>query len=86
MHFIEILKLILQLFPLIIEAIKAVEAAIPSNGKGQEKLELIKGIVQTSYESSNKLVGSFEQLWPALSGVIKSIVTAFNATGIFKKD
>jgi hypothetical protein len=85
MQFIEILKLILQLFPLLIQAIQSVEAAIPQSGKGAEKLDLIKNIIQTSYDNSAKTVATFEQLWGPLSSVIKSIVAAFNATDIFKK-
>ena len=85
MAFFEILRLVISLVPLLIQAIKAVEAAIPDSGKGGEKLELIRGMVESSYESSNKLVGSFEALWPAVSGTIKAIVSAFNNTGTFKK-
>jgi hypothetical protein len=85
MQFLEIAKLIISLFPLLIQAVQAVEAAIPNSGNGQQKLELIKSIIQTSYESSNKLVASFEQLWSPLSSVVQAIVTAFNAVGIFKK-
>jgi hypothetical protein len=85
MQFFEILKLVISLFPLLIKAIQAVEEAIPDAGRGQEKLELIKGVVQTTYETSTKLSMSFEQLWPSLSGTIKAIVNAFNNTGIFKK-
>lgn len=86
MQFIQILKLVISLFPLIIDAIKAVEAAIPDSGKGAEKLELIRNVVQTSYDTSNKLVAPFEQLWPAFEGTIRAIVNAFNKTGIFTKN
>lgn len=85
MQFLEIAKLIISLFPLLIQAVQAVESAIPASGNGQQKLELIKSIIQTSYESSNKFVASFEQLWSPLSSVVQAIVSAFNAAGIFKK-
>lgn len=85
MQFFEIAKLVIGLFPLLIQAVQAVEAAIPVSGNGQQKLELIKSIIQSSYESSNKVMVTFEQLWTPLSSVVKSIVTAFNASGIFKK-
>lgn len=86
MQFFEILKLIISLFPLLIKAIQAVEEAIPVGGKGADKLELLKSLVQTAYETSNKVSASFEQIWPALSGTVKAIVTAFNNTGTFKKE
>ena len=85
MQFFEILKLVISLLPTLIQAIQAVEKAIPDSGKGGEKLELIKGVVQTAYDTSSKLSVSFEQLWPTVSGTIKAIVNAFNNTGTFKK-
>lgn len=85
MQFFEILKLVIGLLPLLIQAIKAVEQAIPEGGKGADKLELIKGVVQTAYDTSSKLSVSFEQLWPTVSGTIQTIVKTFNNTGAFKK-
>jgi len=86
MQFFEILKLIISLLPLLIKAIQAVEEAIPGGGKGADKLELLKSLVQTAYETSNKVTVSFEQLWPSLAGTIQAIVKAFNNTGTFKKE
>ncbi len=86
MGFIEMLKLIIGLFPMLIQAIKAVEAAIPEAGKGSEKLELIKNAVQAAYEASTSVASNFEVLWPALSKTINSIVNAFNKTGVFTKN
>lgn len=86
MHFIEIFKLILSLFPLIINAVKAIEAAVPQGGAGAAKLEAIREMLNTSYEASNKAYGAFEQVWPILKGVVESIVKLFNSTGVFKKD
>lgn len=85
MAFFEILKLVISLLPILLQAIKAVEQAIPETGKGAEKLDLIKGLVQTSYETSSKLSVSFEQLWPTVQGAVQAIVNAFNKTGTFKK-
>ncbi len=86
MGFIEMLKLIIGLFPMLIQAIKAVESAIPESGKGREKLELIKNAVQAAYEASTSVASNFEVLWPALSKTINSIVNAFNKTGVFTKN
>lgn len=85
MQFLEVLKLIISLFPLLIKAIQAVEDAIPISGKGADKLELLKSTVQVAYDTSNKLSVSFEQIWPSLAGTVKAIVTAFNNTGTFNK-
>ena len=85
MNFISILKLIITLLPSIIDAVKAIEAAIPDSGKGNEKLKLIENVLSTTYDQSNKAFGTFEQVWPALQGTVKAIVDTFNSTGIFKK-
>ena len=84
MQWLENIKLILSIFPALINAIKTIEASIPVDGKGAEKLELLKGVMQTTFENSTKAVSTFEQVWPMLQSVIVSIVNAFNATGVFK--
>ena len=70
--------MIARLIPAIIEVISAIEAAIPENGKGAEKLEAVRGILEASVEG-------FNQLWPSLEKVIKVLVDTFNAVGVFKK-
>lgn len=70
--------LIAQLIPAIIEMIKAVEQAIPDKGKGQEKLQAIRNILEVT-------VDGFAALWPSLEKVIATLVTLFNAVGMFKK-
>lgn len=85
MNFISILKLIITLLPSIIDAVKAIEAAIPDGGKGDEKLKLIEKVLSTTYEQSTKSFGTFEQVWPVLSSTVNSVVNLFNSTGTFKK-
>ena len=70
--------MIARLIPAIIEVISAIEAAIPEKGKGAEKLEAVRGILEASVEG-------FNQLWPSLEKVIKVLVDTFNAVGVFKK-
>ena len=85
MNFLSILKLIITLLPSIIEAVKAIESAIPDGGKGDAKLKLIEGVLSSTYEQSNKAFGTFEQVWPVLSNTVGSVVNLFNTTGTFKK-
>lgn len=85
MNFLEIIKLVLSLFPLIIQVVQAIENAIPAGGNGAVKLDLIKTTLQSAYDASNKSYGQFESIWPVLQGMVNGVVTAFNATGIFKK-
>lgn len=70
--------MIAKLIPAIIEVIRAIEAAIPEKGKGTEKLQAVRGILEASVEG-------FNQLWPSIEKVIKVLVDTFNAVGVFKK-
>jgi len=68
---------ILQLLPAIISAFQAVEAAIPIPQSGATKLNLVLDAILS--------VGNVaENLIPAIKTVIASIVSTFNAVGIFK--
>lgn len=70
--------LIAKLIPVIIEIMKAIEAAIPGEGQGEKKLAAVRGILELS-------VDGFNQLWPSLEKVIKLLVDVFNSTAVFKK-
>lgn len=85
MQFMSIVKTILSLLPAIIQAVQAIEQALPAGGNGAAKLDLIKNALQSAYSVSNDVVGSFEQIWPAISGTVAAVVALFNSTGLFKK-
>ena len=70
--------LILSLVPAIIEAIHAVENAIPMSGQGKIKADLVLGILESGGEIAKEVI-------PAIMKTITSIVTALNLAGIFKK-
>jgi hypothetical protein len=72
------LKTILLVLPFLIEAIKALEEAIPGQGKGEQKLAAIRGIIEASYEHASSIM-------PVVEKVIKVLVDTLNATGVFKK-
>lgn len=69
---------IARLIPAIIEVIKAIEEAIPGQGKGEAKLAAVRGILESTVEG-------FNQLWPSLEKVVKVLVETFNTVGVFKK-
>lgn len=77
MKWLEIVKIVLQLLPAIITAIKAVEEVLPESGKGAEKLMLIRGIIESVSAES-------KAIWPCLESTISTIVDWFNKVGIFK--
>lgn len=82
---VQIIKLVLTLLPLLIDAIKAVEAVFPESGKGAVKLALVRDAVEAAYGPTLSAVATFEEAWPALEKTITSIVATFNATGLFDK-
>jgi len=92
MKFISIARLLLSLLPVLIEAIKAAEEAIPGEGKGEAKLALIRTILELAYTSTNDVAdkfddvaNKFDDVWPMIQKTIGSIVATFNKLGVFKK-
>jgi len=68
--------IIFQILPAIINALKAVEEAIPGQGHGEAKLAAVREMVEV-------VDGGLKPLWPQLLGVIGSLVGLFNKTGVF---
>lgn len=85
MQFLTIVKTILSLLPLIIQAVQAIETAFPDGGQGKAKLDAIKNVLQSAYSVAGDVVGSFEAIWPAISGAVSAVVTLSNQTGLFRK-
>lgn len=71
---LNVLTTILGLIPTIIQAILAIEKAIPQGGKGAEKLEAIKETLVIADENITPLL-------PKVAAVIGVFVKLFNKTG-----
>lgn len=84
-NYLQIVKAAVGLLPVVIEAIKALEAAMPEEGAGAQKLEIIKTTIAKAYDNASDAVGTFESIWPVLSTMVGAIVAAYNALGVFKK-
>lgn len=69
---------IFAIIPAIIQAIKAIEAAIPGSGQGQAKLDAVLQILET-------VDGTLKPLFPQITAVIGVLVGLFNKTGTFAK-
>ena len=79
-----IVRAVAELLGATVEAIKAVEAAIPQSGAGAAKLEAVRTILQTAYVVTDAAAPAFDAIWPTLKAVASSIVSAFNKLGVFK--
>lgn len=73
-------KVIIQLIPYVIDAIKTVELMVfdDPTGKGPQKLVIVKAILSTIYSS-------LDEVWGPLEQIISVIVAVYNKTGEFKK-
>ncbi len=85
MNYVLIIKAVLALLPTIIEAVKAIEEAIPESGQGKFKLEIVRKAVESAYNVAGDAVVKFDQLWPAIQNVITTFVEFANKIGLFKK-
>lgn len=85
-NFLAIVRLVLSLLPLLIDAVKAVEAAMPGVGQGAQKLAIIRSTLQAAFSVVDNTVATFDQVWPAMEKTVTAVVSTFNATGAFKKD
>ena len=81
---LSIVRTVAELLGATVEAIKAVEAAIPQSGAGAAKLEAVRTILQTAYSVADATAPAFDAIWPTLQAVASNIVAAFNKLGIFK--
>lgn len=82
---VSFLRLALALLPLVVQAVKTVEEAIPVSGAGPQKLEMVRSMLQSAINTAEQIGPTFEQLWPALQRLVESTVSAFNVTGVFRK-
>ena len=81
MKWIQIARAVLLLFPALIEAMKALEEAIPGEGKGEQRLAVIRQAMEAAHSQIQDTIVKFEDIWPSLAAAIGGLVTAFNAFG-----
>ena len=84
-NFIQIMKLVVMLLPMIVEIVRAVETAMPEKGQGAAKLEAVRVMVESVYKVASDSMPAFEQVWAAAQGIVAATVSLYNATGVFKK-
>jgi len=76
MKFIAIARLIVSLMPVLIQAIKSAEEAMPESGKGAAKLALVRGIIESAYATATDTEATFDEVWPPIKRAIDAIVAA----------
>ena len=80
------LLIILKIFPVVLQAVRAVEEAIPLPGQGQKKLDLVLAILKQAYDASTELQSfSWDKLVAVVVPMIANVVGLFNELGLFQK-
>lgn len=85
MQFVQVVKLVLTLLPLVLDALKAIEVAFPMGKQGAAKLAVLRATIEGAYGAAEAAVVPFEQVWPALEKAAGAAVALYNATGVFRK-
>lgn len=83
MNFLTILKLVVQLLPLVIDTVKAAEAAIPQSGQGSAKLQFVKDLLTSTTDIGTEVAE--KDYINAIEKTIALVVKLFNTTNVFKK-
>ncbi len=81
MNFLQIIKLVLQLIPIVIEAMKVLETQIPAQGQGATKMKLLQEML--SDVSSVATDVSQENYATAFNKAIAVATSIMKATGFF---
>jgi hypothetical protein len=84
-QFLAIIKMVAQLYPVLMQIIKSIEDAMPDPGQGPAKLALVKATLENAYNTMGDAKVKFESVWPTLQMVVGAMVATFNAAGVFKK-
>ena len=80
MNFLQIAKLILSLFPLLLQAIDTLEEAMPQAGQGQAKLAVIKAALESASQVATEGAGLFNTIWPSVQSVVSALVNLRNGS------
>ena len=85
MKYLAIIRAVIDLIPFVIEGIKIAEAALPGEGKGEQKLIMVRSFLEGAYVKADDAIIDFNDLWGPLTTAISGIVAAYNASEVFKK-
>lgn len=85
MQYLQTVRMVLSLLPLILSAVKAIEDALPEGGQGAAKLALVRNVIEAGYGAANDAIVSFEQAWPAINKTVAAVVSMYNSVGKFQK-
>lgn len=76
----------LQLAPVIIGTVKAIEISMPEPKQGSKKLDMVLGIVGTAVDAAPEIVNSIDKkdINTAVTGIVNVTVATMNAINAAK--
>ena len=84
MQLIKLLQLLAAVLPLVQSAVQAVETMFPAAGQGAQKLDAALELVHGNLAALGASAEQLQQLASPIKATVSSIVSAFNASGLFK--
>ncbi|TFZ81247.1 hypothetical protein [Candidatus Macondimonas diazotrophica] len=74
MHYIELLKVFVQVLPLIIDLVKKLDDLPSSEGTGADKLQIVLDAVKAAVTQAKELGVSWDKLEPMIKAAVESIL------------
>ena len=74
MHYIELLKVFVQVLPLIIDLVKKLDDLPSSEGTGADKLQIVLDSVKAAVTQAKELGVSWDKLEPMIKAAVESIL------------
>ena len=74
MHYIELLKVFVQVLPLIIDLVKKLDDLPSSDGTGADKLQIVLDAVKAAVTQAKELGVSWDKLEPMIKAAVESIL------------
>jgi hypothetical protein len=85
MNIFTYLSWVKKLWTMVVDIVKLIEETIPDDGAGKEKLAAFDIMLKAAIEKADDIDESFDKLQPVAHDIVSSVVTLFNATGLFKR-
>ena len=85
MSLFEYLGWVKRLWSMVVEIVKLIEETIPDDGAGKEKLAAFDIMLKAAIAKADDIDAEFDKLRPVAHDIVSTVVTLFNAAGIFKR-
>ena len=74
MHYVELLKVFVQVLPLIIDLVKKLDDLPSSEGTGADKLQIVLDAVKAAVTQAKELGVGWDKLEPMIKAAVESIL------------